>query len=67
MITQKQLSTVLDHSVYGNGGQKIGEARHVFYDEATGRPEWVTVKTGRWGRALRSSRPGPPRARPGTR
>jgi stress response protein YsnF len=49
MITQEQLSTVLDHPVYGDGGQKIGEARHVFYDDATGQPEWVTVKTGLFG------------------
>lgn len=49
MITQQQLSAVLHHQVYGSGGQKIGEARHVFYDDATGQPEWVTVKTGLFG------------------
>lgn len=30
-------------------GHKIGEAKHVFFDDMTGRPEWVTVKTGLFG------------------
>lgn len=51
MITQKQISEVLHHPVYGSGGQKIGEAEHVFFDDATGEPEWVTVKTGMFGRS----------------
>lgn len=49
MITQQEISAVLHDSVYGNGGQKLGKVRHVFYDNATGRPEWVTVKTGLLG------------------
>lgn len=51
MITQKQITEVLHHPVYGSGGQKIGEAEHVFFDDATGQPEWVTVKTGMFGRS----------------
>ena len=46
MITQQEISGLLNQQVLGNGGQKIGQAKHVFYDDATGRPEWVTVKTG---------------------
>lgn len=49
MITQKQLSAVLHHSVYDSGGQKIGEARDVFYDDVTGQPDWVAIKTGMLG------------------
>lgn len=49
MITQEQISTVLDHPVYDTGGNKIGSAGHVFFDDATGHPEWVTVKTGMFG------------------
>lgn len=49
MITREQIPTVLDHPVFDDGGNKIGEAAHVFLDDATGRPEWVTVKTGWFG------------------
>ncbi|MCX2970635.1 MULTISPECIES: PRC and DUF2382 domain-containing protein [Streptomyces] len=49
MITRNQIPTVLDHPVYGSDGKKLGEARHVFVDDATGEPEWVSVKTGMFG------------------
>lgn len=49
MITREQLSAVLDHPVHDADGQKIGEAKHVFFDDATGQPEWVSVKTGMLG------------------
>lgn len=49
MITREQLSAVLDHPVYDTDGQKIGDAKHVFFDDATGEPEWVSVKTGMLG------------------
>ncbi|GAA3737048.1 PRC and DUF2382 domain-containing protein [Streptomyces tremellae] len=49
MITQEQIPAVLDHPVYDADGNKIGSAKHVFYDDATGNPEWVTVKTGMFG------------------
>lgn len=49
MITREQIPTVLDHPVYDTEGNKIGEAKHVFLDDTTGRPEWVSVKTGLFG------------------
>lgn len=49
MITREQIPTVLDHQVRDADGHKIGEAKHVFLDDATGRPEWITVKTGLFG------------------
>ncbi|WP_034263393.1 DUF2382 domain-containing protein [Actinospica robiniae] len=49
MITQQEISGLLNQQVLGSSGQKIGQAKHVFYDDATGRPEWVTVKTGMLG------------------
>ncbi|MFH9014956.1 DUF2382 domain-containing protein [Streptomyces sp. NPDC017943] len=49
MITREQIGAVLDHAVLDEGGKKIGEAKHVFVDDATGRPEWVSVKTGMFG------------------
>ena len=49
MITREQIPTVLDHPVHDAEGAKIGEARHVFLDDTTGQPEWVSVKTGMFG------------------
>ncbi|QGV76959.1 DUF2382 domain-containing protein [Streptomyces ficellus] len=49
MITQAQIPDVLDHPVYDATGDKIGEAKHVFVDDVTGRPDWVSVKTGFFG------------------
>ncbi|MFF1511303.1 DUF2382 domain-containing protein [Streptomyces sp. NPDC058326] len=49
MIAQEQIPAVVDHPVYDAQGKKIGEAKHVYVDDVTGRPEWVTVKTGLFG------------------
>ncbi|MGW0966528.1 PRC-barrel domain-containing protein [Streptomyces sp. NPDC002516] len=49
MITQAQIADVLDHPVYDVGGSKIGDTRHLFLDDATGEPEWVSVRTGLFG------------------
>lgn len=49
MITREQIPTVLDHPVYDADGNKIGDARHVFFDDVTGEPEWVSVSTGLFG------------------
>lgn len=49
MIAQEQIPTVLDHPVYDTEGKKIGDAKSVYLDDATGRPEWVTVRTGLFG------------------
>src|ERR1700754_2326741 len=49
MISQEQIPAVIDHPVYDSDGQKIGSARHIFYDDNTGYPEWVSVKTGMFG------------------
>ncbi|MFJ8545982.1 DUF2382 domain-containing protein [Streptomyces sp. NPDC093586] len=49
MITREELADVLDHPVYDGDGNKIGDAKHIFFDDMTGRPEWVSVKTGMFG------------------
>ncbi len=49
MITREQIPTVLDHPVHDAEGNKIGEAKHVFLDDVTGHPAWVSVKTGLFG------------------
>lgn len=36
-------------NVVDNDGDKIGSVGQIFLDDRTGRPEWVTVKTGLFG------------------
>ncbi|MFD7537604.1 DUF2382 domain-containing protein [Streptomyces sp. NPDC059819] len=38
-----------DLTVHDPSGDKIGKVEQVWLDDATGRPEWVTVKTGLFG------------------
>jgi uncharacterized protein (TIGR02271 family) len=49
VITREQIPSVLDHPVYDDHGNRIGDAKHVFLDDTTGRPEWVSVRTGLFG------------------
>jgi uncharacterized protein (TIGR02271 family) len=49
MITEEQIPTVLEHPVHDADGNKIGKADHVFFDDVTGQPAWVSVKTGMFG------------------
>jgi hypothetical protein len=34
---------------YDQAGEKIGEITDIFYDDRTGRPEWLAVDTGMFG------------------
>ncbi|MFI8434755.1 PRC and DUF2382 domain-containing protein [Streptomyces sp. NPDC079020] len=36
-------------TVYDNEGEKVGSVGRVYVDDDTGRPDWVTVKTGLFG------------------
>jgi stress response protein YsnF/sporulation protein YlmC with PRC-barrel domain len=49
MITRDQIPQVVGHPVYDSQGKKIGDAKHMYLDDRTGEPEWVTVKTGFFG------------------
>ncbi|RBY92770.1 DUF2382 domain-containing protein [Blastococcus sp. TF02A-30] len=49
MIGTETLDRVIGKDVYDESGQKIGSASEVYLDDETGRPEWVTVKTGMFG------------------
>ncbi|NWF29010.1 PRC-barrel domain-containing protein [Streptomyces sp. PKU-EA00015] len=49
MITREQIPQVLDHPVYDAEGHKVGNAKDVFVDDATGQPDWVSVQTGLFG------------------
>ncbi|WP_411108973.1 hypothetical protein [Streptomyces sp. c-19] len=39
MSTQEQIAAIMDHAVHDDQGKKIGDAKHVFVDDVTGRPE----------------------------
>ena len=48
-IDQNQINDVIGQTVHGPDGEKIGQAGQIYLDDATGRPEWVTVHTGLFG------------------
>ena len=39
----------IGRDAYDDDGDKVGEITDIYYDDATGRPEWVAVKTGLFG------------------
>jgi hypothetical protein len=49
MITREQIPQVVGHPVHDAEGKKVGDAKHMYLDDNTGSPEWVTVKTGFFG------------------
>jgi uncharacterized protein (TIGR02271 family) len=48
-IDQSQINDVVGKPVYGSDGDRIGDAAQVYLDDESGRPEWVTVRTGLFG------------------
>jgi uncharacterized protein (TIGR02271 family) len=49
MIGTDTIDRVIGQDVYDEAGEKIGSAGEVYLDDETGRPEWVTVRTGLFG------------------
>ncbi|CAG6394513.1 PRC and DUF2382 domain-containing protein [Streptomyces cocklensis] len=49
MITREQIPQVVGHPVHDTEGKKVGDAKHMYLDDKSGNPEWVTVKTGFFG------------------
>jgi len=51
MISNEHVDRLLSGrgNVIGTNGEKIGGVGHVYSDDETGRPNWVTVKTGLFG------------------
>lgn len=39
----------IGRDVYDNAGEKVGSITDIYYDDRTGRPEWMTVSTGWFG------------------
>ena len=46
---QRDLTSLIGHPVYDAEGNKIGTAGNIYHSDASGEPEWVTVKTGMFG------------------
>jgi len=46
VITQEQLRDVIGATAYDRDGDKIGKIGHVYYDDDTDQPKWITVNTG---------------------
>jgi uncharacterized protein (TIGR02271 family) len=49
MITIEAVPTIMGHNAYDSSHRKLGKIGQVFVDEATGRPEWMTINTGLFG------------------
>ena len=49
MINQDQINSYVDGNVLDSNGDKVGSVGQVFLDDQTGKPEWVTVRTGLFG------------------
>ncbi|MFD5430947.1 PRC and DUF2382 domain-containing protein [Kitasatospora sp. NPDC127067] len=49
MITEQQARSMLHQPVHDVRGSRIGKADHMFLDDVTGKPAWVSVKTGWFG------------------
>jgi uncharacterized protein (TIGR02271 family) len=48
-IDQSNIDTIIGRPVQGADGQKIGDIGQIYLDDATGKPEWATVRTGLFG------------------
>jgi len=49
MISTEHINTLQGATVVGANGERIGDVGQVLVDTATGRPEWVSVRTGMFG------------------
>ena len=49
MLNENDARNVIGATAYDSEGEKIGKVGQLFLDDATGRPEFVTVNTGLLG------------------
>jgi len=49
MLDRSDVGILSGATVRTAGGDKIGRVAQVYLDDRTGRPEWVTVRTGLFG------------------
>lgn len=48
-ITTQDLELLYGAQVTDRDGERVGGVGHVYLDDASGQPEWVTVRTGWFG------------------
>jgi uncharacterized protein (TIGR02271 family) len=48
-MQHNQLSGWIGHTLVDDSGDRIGKIADLYTDEATGKPEWIAVNTGRFG------------------
>jgi uncharacterized protein (TIGR02271 family) len=49
VLEQEQIDNLIGRDIYGSDGGKIGTAVQVYADDESGKPEWVSVRTGLFG------------------
>jgi uncharacterized protein (TIGR02271 family) len=49
MLEEEQIRRLAGQEVYGSDGGKIGKVGQIYADDQSGRPEWLTVRTGLFG------------------
>lgn len=48
-MNEHEIQDAIGKPLYGTDGTKIGKVSQAYFDDTTGRPEWVTVSTGLFG------------------
>jgi uncharacterized protein (TIGR02271 family) len=48
-MTKVRLDEMRGHTVYDEGGEKIGTVEELYYDEGSRTPEWIGIGTGFFG------------------
>lgn len=48
-IDHNAIDQISGRDVHGSDGEKIGSVGQVYLDDQTGRPDWITVRTGLFG------------------
>lgn len=49
MSRETDIATLTEATVFSQDGEKVGRISDVYFDNTTGRPAWVTVRTGLFG------------------
>jgi uncharacterized protein (TIGR02271 family) len=49
VLGQDQIDNLIGRDIYGSDGGKIGTAVQAYADDETGKPEWLSVRTGLFG------------------
>ena len=48
-MNDTDVQNIIGRTAYGSDHEKIGKIGQVYFDDATGQPDWVTINTGLFG------------------